>query len=376
VKLLADKAEVRAATARFRERLAALDTGPEARSRAHVETVLAQAVAAFAQALRWPGRLRTRLAPISFAAVRAFPRRVNERAARLEIHGTEAVLVLNSDAITLGNFGRLAGRTAALIHIFGRMRELAPQLTGAWACAPGDVCYSPAVAYCASHADACLVPDAFFHASGAYEEAAATLRAARIPWPQRKAQVFWRGSNTGILRYWPPRDDNDVRWLQRQELCERARLASRPGLFDVGLSRLDPRAEPGHADARQVDRLVAAPVPKEAFGGYAGVIDIDGNSNSWGGLFTSMLTGACVLKVGSEPRFRQWWYDRLEPGRNVVSVAADLEDLESVAAGVVADLERAQRIGSAGAALVEGMDWWTELDRAAERVAAWPGREP
>ena len=35
------------------------------------------------------------------------------------------------------------------------------------------------------------------------------------------------------------------------------------------------------------------------------------NSNSWAGLFTSLLTAACVLKIESEHGFRQWYYDRL-----------------------------------------------------------------
>ena len=44
------------------------------------------------------------------------------------------------------------------------------------------------------------------------------------------------------------------------------------------------------------------------------LIDIDGWANSWSGLFQKLLSGSTVLKVASNKGFRQWYYDRLEPG--------------------------------------------------------------
>ena len=54
-------------------------------------------------------------------------------------------------------------------------------------------------------------------------------------------------------------------------------------------------------------------VPEIAFPAYKFQIDIDGNTNSWPGLFQKLLTGSAILKVASPYGYRQWYYDRLRP---------------------------------------------------------------
>jgi hypothetical protein len=76
------------------------------------------------------------------------------------------------------------------------------------------------------------------------------------------------------------------------------------------------------------------------------VVDIDGNSNSWSGLFFALYGGSCVLKVASVEGYRQWYYDSLQPWRNYVPIEKDLSDFR------------------------EKIDWLRRNDREAEQIAA------
>ena len=58
------------------------------------------------------------------------------------------------------------------------------------------------------------------------------------------------------------------------------------------------------------------------------LIDIDGNSNSWPGLFMKLCSGSCILKVDSEYNFYQWFYKFLKPWVHFVPIKSDLSDLE------------------------------------------------
>jgi hypothetical protein len=109
-------------------------------------------------------------------------------------------------------------------------------------------------------------------------------------------------------------------------------------------------------------------VPKEKFSQYKYVLDIDGNSNSWYGLFTSLLTAACIIKIESEHGFRQWYYDRLIPWTHYVPVRPDLSDLESKVRWVLDNDDRAREIGEAGFALAQSIDYNAESDAAVGRL--------
>ena len=57
------------------------------------------------------------------------------------------------------------------------------------------------------------------------------------------------------------------------------------------------------------------------------LIDIDGNSNSWPGLFMKLCSGSCILKVDSEYNFYQWFYKYSKPWIHFVPINSDLSDL-------------------------------------------------
>ena len=199
----------------------------------------------------------------------------------------------------------------------------------------------------------------------------AAMVANPIPWHARIPKAFWRGSSTGIKRYWPPIGADDVFWLPRAEFCFRARSSTIAPYVDVALSR---RAQIPDLETLQIlskSSLIADFVPKEQFAQYKYVFDIDGYSNSWAGLFTSLLTAACVLKIGSEHGFRQWYYDRLVPWTHYVPVSSDLSDLEDKVRWVLDNDDCAREIGNAGFLFAQSINYEAELDAAIGRLIEW-----
>ena len=57
------------------------------------------------------------------------------------------------------------------------------------------------------------------------------------------------------------------------------------------------------------------------------LIDIDGNSNSWPGLFMKLCSGSCILKVDSAYNYYQWFYKFMKPWIHFVPIKSDLSDL-------------------------------------------------
>src|SRR3546814_15147305 len=72
---------------------------------------------------------------------------------------------------------------------------------------------------------------------------------------------------------------------------------------------------------------MGSPEPQDRILDFKYQIDVDGNTNSWPGLFLKLLTGAPVLKVESEVGFQQWYYGALEPWQNFVPIKSDASDL-------------------------------------------------
>ncbi|GEM_PF-836280 len=356
------------------EKSAAEIGGPLAARRiAELEAAFGRRVAALAKALGWRSGVRVRLRPIDYPRVGAFPPRGHQSAARIRLRGVDdAELWLNSNVLDIADAPALLDRLPVFLWVFGSLLERHPETAGDFRLYTGDACLWNAVASSANHPDACVVPDPDYFKTGGF----ADFRVATetVPhWESRRGVVHWRGSTSGIKRYWPPAAPDDVGWLPRLQLCARAQSGVLAASCDIGFTSL---VQVPLADRPRLEAALAplwrAPVDKLEAARFKAVIDIDGNSNTWSsGLYCSLLAGACVIKVSSEHGFRQWYYDRLEPWVHYVPVRADFSDLEEKVRRVMTDDDFARSVGRAGRRLARSMHFAGELATTVDRLSAW-----
>lgn len=225
-----------------------------------------------------------------------------------------------------------------------------------------DYGIAPGLAFSDARPDRWLIPDPVYLADQAYQRTAQHYLNHDVAWTNRRKIAFWRGATTG-----GESDSCDWRQLDRVELCRIA--AAHPAAFDVGLVGIVQLNETNSA-AVQASGLVRDYVPETEFINYRYQIDIDGNTNSWPGLFQKLLTGSPVMKVASRHGYRQWYYDRLVPWENFVPVKSDMSDLVEKLDWLIEHDDEARRIGAAGRALALSMTVPAELQRARATVYA------
>jgi hypothetical protein len=210
---------------------------------------------------------------------------------------------------------------------------------------------SPGLSFCTNSNDQFPIPDPDFLTSRGYKAFRQQLAREQLPWEQRHPMVFWRGATSGI------RLGDGWRTLPRIRLCEIARSSD---FFDVGIARI---VQVSEQEALEINSsgLMRDEVPAITFADYRVQIDIDGNANSWSGLFTKLLTNSPVLKVDSPHNFRQWYYNHLVPWENYVPVESDMSDLVEKARWLIAHDDMARQIGSRGAELAEAITYEAAL---------------
>jgi hypothetical protein len=138
-------------------------------------------------------------------------------------------------------------------------------------------------------------------------------------------------------------------------------------LLDAGLTSVvqqDPGAETEIAQAG----LMSTFIEVQDFADWAIQIDIDGNTNSWPGLFQKLLTGSPVVKVASPGRWRQWYYNKLEPWVNFVPVRSDLGDLIEKLTWLRDHPRQARAIGMEGRSLALSISYESALENAVQTI--------
>jgi hypothetical protein len=221
----------------------------------------------------------------------------------------------------------------------------------------------PGLSYCATGSDYFLIPDHVFLASNGYYDLKQELAQNITNWNQRIPIAYWRGGTTGQVA------DSSRGWrsLPRVRLCELSQQY--PKSIDAGLSQIAQFSADIATEIRN-SGLVKDYLPAKKLQAYRYLIDIDGNSNAWGGLIERLLTGSPVLKVASERGYRQWYYDRLRPWHNYVPVDADMSDLVSKIEWLKNHDTDARWIGENGRALAYSIDYEAELEIAVDTVAS------
>jgi hypothetical protein len=221
----------------------------------------------------------------------------------------------------------------------------------------------PGLSYSANKTTSFLIPDTVFIPTKGYDVRKRELAKGGTSWPNRQGIAFWRGSTTGH----PWRAAEGWRSLQRIALCELSRFY--PQHLDAGLSGIV------QVDQDSAEQIAKSGFVKEFFPSaelhkYKYLVDIDGNTNAWSGLFEKLITGSVVLKVQSPRGCKQWYYGKLRAWHNYVPVSEDMIDVAEIVNWLREHDDEARMIGENGRALAYSMDYDSEVAGALETIAA------
>jgi hypothetical protein len=219
----------------------------------------------------------------------------------------------------------------------------------------------PGLSFCTNQREHALIPDAHFVGERGYANTRRFFANGGVPWRGRKKLAIWRGATTG-------HSQTGWRGLPRIKLCELSRQY--PDLLDARITsvvQLQNEAEHGIREAG----LMAQSIDVNDFGQWRIQIDIDGNTNSWPGLFQKLLTGSPVIKIESPGNWRQWYYDKLKPWENFVPAKANLSDLVEKISWLRQHEHVAYAIGMAGRDLALSITYESAIrDGASTMLAA------
>lgn len=259
--------------------------------------------------------------------------------------GTQLQVTLDRDLMARDpyQFEMVWRRLPPLIHIMART---APGVSSATAnISDGGGNIANELAYCSDEPKSILVPDPGFMKPEIYQSFRRLAENRPGQWASRHDTLLWRGAISGHGdTTTDAMDIDDPNLKQRVRLC----LALR-GLDDVDVRLIVPERDRTSHSARQAMEahgILGSYVAPSRWIDVKFAIDIDGPTNSWGNLYTRLLLGCCVLKVGSPSGFRQWFYDEFVPWTHFIPVAADLSDI------------------------VEKVEWCRTHDQACREIAA------
>lgn len=195
-----------------------------------------------------------------------------------------------------------------------------------------DVGDYPRLAFSSALPQALLVPDPYVYFNDDYADYRRYVAESALPWRQRHDSVFWRGGSGGP-RLCAPDPAAPWNWAcqQRLKLMAAVRDSRFRQRLNIALSHMRTIEEDYLRRALDEAGFLQPPVDKLTFLDYRYQLDIDGWSNSWS-LLDKLISGACILKVASPFGFRQWFYDKLEPWKHYVPIAANLSDLDTAVA--------------------------------------------
>jgi hypothetical protein len=205
------------------------------------------------------------------------------------------------------------------------------------------------------------IPDDFFLESQAYYQFRQQVEQQWLQWYERRPIAFWRGASTGSVL-----TKENWRNNRRVRLCQIAKDYNDEQFIDAKITKLIQIKDREVKQFIQNANLVDSYISSIEFIKYKYVIDIDGNSNSWPGLFTKLLTGSCVLKV--ESPWKQWYYSSLKPWVNYVPIKNDLSDLIDKIKWCRENDDQARVIAENGRKLALSMTMETEIPKAYQTI--------
>ena len=250
----------------------------------------------------------------------------------------------------------LASRWLAILPLFKAYVDTG-RSAGSVILSLGDEEHARGVSFASQSSHSIIIPDPYFLMTRGYEDLRQLYNKHAKPFSARKREALWRGSSTG------GREGQAILDRDRVKLCLFCRENEALAPVNVGLTQF---VQVGSADLRRLESLglLREEVPPEQFAEWQIHIDIDGNTNSWSGLFQKLLSGALVLKIESRMGWRGWYDDRLEPYVNYIPVASDYSDLLQKVKYYAYNQAEAEKVAAEGRSLALSLQYITEVDGA------------
>jgi hypothetical protein len=146
-----------------------------------------------------------------------------------------------------------------------------------------------------------LIPDAYYIREKAYEEKKNEIDLNRTPYPKRISECIWRGTigNGNTTNFMIPRETPINQREYFKKLYEEGRF---------------PKVQFEDRQTSISDQIK-----------YKMILDIDGCSSTWSATVWKLYSGSVLLKQKS--KWKQWFYDDMEPWVHYVPVENDFSDL-------------------------------------------------
>lgn len=278
--------------------------------------------------------------------------------------GPSAIFTISDQLRASDRFDFVSNRWIATLPMFAVYLHKEVVDTGEVHISMDDHGVVPGLAFCDNRSEYFLIPDPPYIAALGYKEIRTHYAQNDVVWEQRQPAAMWRGGTSGQP------SDASIGWrsLPRIRLCEIGREHS--DIIDAGITSIAQMPSVQVEEEIRKSGLMRGFIPAKDFNKFKYQIDIDGNSNSWPGLFQKLLTGSPVLKVASPRGFRQWYYDQLKPWVNFVPVAVDMSDLVEKVEWLRSHDDAGRQIGERGRALALSLDYLTEVERAGRTISA------
>ncbi len=205
----------------------------------------------------------------------------------------------------LGDDGTIPSPVLSLIHGVG----------------VASVAHSVNVAINNSTSYTTLVPNFHYIQYKGFQDISGRLKAApNKPYAQRKRQLIWAGSTTGLTCR---ANEPCVRVCDETERVQLVRRFQNISWLNFRLTRAVQSCN-GHEEwLRSID-LLRNELPEEYWATHQAILDIDGNVDAWG-LLWRLQTGSTVFRVQSS--FENYFTKSLSDGIHFISIARDLSNL-------------------------------------------------
>ena len=169
-----------------------------------------------------------------------------------------------------------------------------------------------------------LAPNFHFINRDGFKPLLRNLREREVPFDERKSDVFWRGSTTGMLTKCEVEVPGRVDVNERVTTCVKlprvraAQLSINVPWLDVAITR---RVQSCRG---QTNVHTSLHVSEQHWIAHKGILEIDGNVDAWGNRWR-MESGSVLFLVKSN--FKHFYSDKLVDGVHFIGISADLHDL-------------------------------------------------